>query len=151
MLLALAAVSAPAFAGDHPSTSVPVSYLGGTLAEFPQGCDGAIDAVDSDYLVFWTARKHNLRIAYERINLVEYGQKVSRRVALAVVVSPMFLLTKKRQHFLTLGYQDDNGKQQAMVFRVDKSGIRTVLVILEARTGQKVQYQDEDARRGGKG
>jgi hypothetical protein len=38
-----------------------------------------------------------------------------------------------------------------MVFRVDKNGIRAMLVGLEARTGQKVQYQDPEARKAGKG
>ncbi len=132
------------------ATGSRASYLGGTLAQFSQGADGALDAIDPDYFVFWT-RKQNLRVPYARINLLEYGQKVSRRVAMAVLVSPMFVLAKKRQHFLTVGYQDEQGKQQALVFRVDKSDIRTVLVTLEARTGLKVQYQDEDARRGGKG
>jgi hypothetical protein len=150
LMLVLVLACSSAIAGEN-STGSRVSYIGGTLAEFSQGCSGALDAVDPDYFVFWTNKKANLRIAYDRINLLEYGQKVGRRVAMAVVISPMFLLTKKRQHFLTLGYQDENGKQQAMVFRVDKSDIRTVLVTLEARTGLKVQYQDEDARRGGKG
>lgn len=131
-------------------TGSRVSYLGGTLAQFARGSDGALDAIDQDYFVFWT-RKQNLRVPYPRINMLEYGQKVGRRVAMAVLISPMFVLSKKRQHYLTLGYQDDDGKQQALVFRVDKSDIRTVLVTLEARTGLKVQYQDEDARRAGKG
>jgi hypothetical protein len=38
-----------------------------------------------------------------------------------------------------------------MVFRVDKSDIRLTLVALEARTGQKVTFQDEEARIAGKG
>jgi hypothetical protein len=38
-----------------------------------------------------------------------------------------------------------------MVFRVDKNDIRLTLVALEARTGQQVQYQDEEARIAGKG
>ena len=38
-----------------------------------------------------------------------------------------------------------------MVFRVDKNGIRATLVGSEARTGQKVQYQDLEARKAGKG
>jgi hypothetical protein len=70
---------------------------------------------------------------------------------MAVIVSPMFLLSKKRSHFLTLGYTDEEGRQQAMVFRVDKNDIRSVLVSLEARTGRKVQFQDEEARKAGKG
>jgi hypothetical protein len=38
-----------------------------------------------------------------------------------------------------------------MLFRVDKNSIRAALVSLEARTGLKVQYQDEEARKAGKG
>jgi hypothetical protein len=85
------------------------------------------------------------------VNLLEYGQSVSRRVALAVVVSPLFMLSKSRQHFLTIGFADADGKQQAMVFRVDKAKIRSILVALEARTGLKIQYQDDEARKAGKG
>jgi hypothetical protein len=52
---------------------------------------------------------------------------------------------------LTLGFQDENGLQQALVFRVDKKDIRVALVSLEARTGQQVRYQDEEARIAGRG
>ena len=73
---------------ESAGTGSQVAYLGGTLKQFAQGSDGIVDAGDQDYLVFWT-RKSNLRVPYERINLLEYGQKVSRRVAMAVVISPM--------------------------------------------------------------
>jgi hypothetical protein len=63
------------------------------------------------------------------------------------VISPVFLLSKSRKHFLTIGYSGDDGKQQALVFRVDKNSIRSTLAALEARTGQKTQYQDEQARK----
>jgi len=75
----------------------------------------------------------------------------TRRLLAAVVISPIFLLGKSRKHFLTVGYMDEEGKQQALIFRVDKNGIRTALVSLEARTGLKIQYQDEEARKAGKG
>ena len=71
-------------------------------------------------------------------------------VAMAVVISPVFLLSKSRRHFLTVGYTDEQGQQQAMVFRVDKNSIRATLVALEARTGLKIQYQDQEARKAGK-
>ena len=76
---------------------------------------------------------------------------MDRRLLMAVVISPMFLLAKSRKHFLTVGYTDEDGRQQAMVFRVDKNGIRAMLVGLEARTGLKVDYQDPQARKAGKG
>jgi hypothetical protein len=61
------------------------------------------------------------------------------------------LLSKKRAHFLTVGFTDELGHQQAVVLEVAKGNIRATLVSLEARTGRKIEYQDEDARRAGKG
>jgi hypothetical protein len=61
------------------------------------------------------------------------------------------MLAKKRDHFVTIGFQDDDGRQQAMLFRIHKDDLRLTLVALEARTGQKVEYQDEEARIAGKG
>lgn len=125
-------------------------YIGGTYAQLPVNNPGEIEATDPTYFIF-NAKKTTVKIPYERINLLEYGQKVDRRVVSAALISPLFLLMKKRDHFLTIGFQDDDGNQQALVFRVDKNDIRTTLVSLEARTGERVQYQDDDARMAGKG
>ena len=123
-----------------------VEYIGGTAPQLAAGAQGAIALVDERYLAFY-AGKTQMRVAYDRVNLVEYGQQVDRRLALALVLSPVFLLSKSRKHFLTIGYSGEDGKQQAMVFRVDKNGIRPTLAGLEARTGLKIQYQDEQARK----
>ncbi len=88
---------------------------------------------------------------WNRITRIEYGQRVSRRYAMGVIISPLLVLSKSRKHFLTIGFTDEEGAQQAMVFRVDKDDIRPLLVSLEVRTNLKVEYQDEDARRAGKG
>ena len=125
-------------------------YVGGTASALTSGSAGSIELSDQRYLAFYTKRGQ-VRVAYDRVNLLEYGQKVDRRLLMAVVISPVFLLAKSRKHFLTVGYTDDDGKQQAMVFRVDKNGIRPMLVGLEARTGLEVQYQDPEARKAGKG
>ncbi len=125
-------------------------YIGGTAAQIAVGTPGAMAVNDAQYFAFYS-RKANLRVAYNKINLLEYGQTVSRRLDLAVVISPAFLVVEKRKHFLTVGYEDDDGRQQALVFRVDKNDIRAMLASLEARTGQKVQFQDEEARKAGRG
>jgi hypothetical protein len=93
--------------------------------------------------------KEQFRIPYGRINTVEYGQDVSRRYAAAVLISPVLLLSKERRHYVTLNFTDRNGMQQAVVFRVEKTDIRSVLAGLEARTGRRVEYQDGEARKGG--
>ena len=91
------------------------------------------------------------QIPYRRIDLLEYGQNVSRRYAAAVMLSPVLLLSKERKHYVTLGYQDADGHQQVLVMRVDKGDIRAVLSGLEARTGRRVEFQDEQARASGNG
>ena len=123
-----------------------VEYVGGTALQLAAGTHGAIALSDDRYLAVYSG-KMQMRVAYDRVNLVEYGQQVDRRLALALILSPVFLLSKSRKHFLTIGYSGEDGKQQAMVFRVDKNGIRPTLVALEARTGLKIQYQDEQARK----
>ena len=125
-------------------------FIGGTYADLAANQSGDMRLADSVYFVF-LAKKTQIKIPYERINLLEYGQDVSRRYIQALLISRMLFTAKKRQHFLTLGFQDDSGQQQAIVFRVEKNDVRLALVALEARTGQKVQYQDDEARAGGKG
>jgi hypothetical protein len=127
-----------------------VDYVGGTTPALASGVGGSVEISDDHYLAFYT-KVAQVRVPYDHINLLEYGQKVDRRLLMAVVISPVFLLAKTRKHFLTVGYTDDDGRQQALVFRVDKNGIRAMLVGLEARTGLKVQYQDPEARKAGKG
>ncbi len=123
-----------------------VEYAGGTVQQLEAGTKGSIVLTDDRYLAFYGG-KEQMRVAYDQIDLVEYGQQVSRRLVMAMVLSPVFLLSKSRKHFLTIGYSDEDGKQQAMVFRVDKNSIRSTLASLEARTGLKIQYQDEQARK----
>ena len=125
-------------------------YVGGTASKLASGVDGSIETSDSNYFAFYS-KKAQVRVAYPKINLLEYGLTVNRRVALAVVISPAFMFLKKRKHFLTVGYADEDGKQQALVFRVDKNDIRAMLASLEARTGVKVTFQDEEARKAGRG
>lgn len=126
------------------------SYVGGTILQIPDGCDGIVQATDEQYFVFYSHHA-SWRVPYDKINLIEYGQKADRRYLAAVLISPLMLLAKKREHFLTVGYEDDENRQQAMIFRVNKDDIRAMLVSLEARTGRKVEFQDDEARRGGKG
>lgn len=91
-----------------------------------------------------------IRVPYERINQLEYGQKVDRRLLEAVLLSPLFVLSKKRDHYVTVGFELEDGQQQALLFRVGKDDVRALLVSLEARTGRKVSYQDNEARKAGK-
>ena len=146
-ILWLAAASPTLDAADAGSR---VEYVGGTLANLPSKADGRVNTSDPQTLVF-RARGQDLRMAYGEINLLEYGQQTGRRYIMALAISPLLLLSKSRKHFLTLGYKDSDGNQQALVFQVHKSDVRALLASLEARTGLKVNYQDDEARKAGAG
>lgn len=135
----------PSILATDVATCAPqnrVDYLGGTVETLTAGEAGALDLTDAHYLALYT-KKGQLRVPYDHIELLEYGQKVDRRLLLALAISPMLLLSKEHKHYLTVGFRDDEGDHQAMLFRVDKNAIRAALVSLEARTGLKVQYQDQ--------
>ncbi|MGI8988984.1 MAG: hypothetical protein ACR2I2_05275 [Bryobacteraceae bacterium] len=147
MILSGLALSPLLQAGDSGGR---VHYIGGTLAQLPSKSEGRIQTTDSDVLLF-ESKSAAVRVPYRDINVVEYGQRVDRRYLEAILISPLLLLSKKRTHFLTVGYQDGDGHQQAMVFQVNKGDVRSLLVSLEARTGRKIEFQDEEARKAGKG
>jgi hypothetical protein len=147
-LAALAVLAGALLSGHDPGGRA--EYVGGTIVQIPPGCQGSLQATDEKFFVFYSG-KASWRVPYEKINLVEYGEKVDRRYVAAVLLSPLFLFAKKREHFLTVGYSDDGDHQQAMIFKINKDDIRATLVVLEARTGRKVEYQDDDARKSGKG
>ena len=125
-------------------------YIGGTVSSIKEGDEGKSSAKDPKVFVF-EAGKNRLEIPYDKVDSMEYGQKAGRRVGVAFVVNPLFIFSKKRRHFLTLGYTDADGKQQAAVFELGKDVIRVTLATMEARTGRKIEYQDEEARKAGKG
>ena len=130
--------------GDH------VKYMGGTISALPTKTGGFINTKGEEIFLF-QSKGVTVQIPYEKINVLEYGQRVSRRYAEAVLLSPVFLLAKTRKHYLTVEFTDDQGRQQAMVFLVSKNDVRSLLVILEAKSGRRIEYQDDDARRSGKG
>jgi hypothetical protein len=149
LLLTTLAVSAVCvLAAREPGARV--EYVGGTISEIPAGCQGVAQTQDDKFFVFYS-RGASWRVPYESINLLEYGQNVNRRLAAAVLISPLFILSKARQHFLTVGYTDEESRQQALVFKVNKTDIRLALATLEARTGRRVEFQDEEARKAGRG
>lgn len=149
-------LSTAALFGGHASRAVcaepgaEARYVGGTMAGLEDTPTGRIVTTDDLFLEF-RLKNRQVHVSYNQVNLLEYGQTVDRRLLMAALLSPMFLLSKKREHFLTVGYNDTQGKQQALVLKVEKKKIRAVLVALEARTGLKVQFQDNEARKAGKG
>jgi hypothetical protein len=162
-LILCLALSPTALAGLD---SKKAAYQGGTTKDkdFPGAKDaveGKLNTADENLLKFeykLSKEDRTYAIPYKQIIDIEYGQKAGRRVgaaiATAILLSPvgLFLLfSKKRKHFVTIGYKDNDEKEQVAVFELGKDIVRTTLPILEARSGKKIQYQDEEAKKSGKG
>src|SRR5262245_7906313 len=150
-----------ALAVDSKNTA----YCGGPVTGFAgakEDVDGTLVTMNSTQLVFTALDKpfrgKTFAIPYDQIIDLEYGQKAGRRVGTAVATTVLFgrigllsLFSKKRKHYLTVGFKDDAGKDQVAVFELGKDIVRTTLPILETRSGKKIEYQDEEARQSGKG
>jgi hypothetical protein len=142
------------------------AYQGGTTKEkdFPGSKDaieGNLNTSDEVLLKFeYRLNKEDkvYTIPYKGIIDIEYGQKAGRRVgaavATAILISPIglfMLFSKKRKHYITIGYTDADAKEQVAIFELGKDLVRTTLPILETRSGKKIIYQDEEAKKSGKG
>ena len=127
-------------------------YVGGTRTDIKETAEGKLD-VSSETEVAFTPDKTKVRhtLRFSEITEMEYGQHAGRRVAVALLVSPIAIFSKKRKHYLTINYKDQAGKDQAVVFELGKDIVRTTLAVMEARSGKPVQYQDDEARKSGKG
>lgn len=119
-------------------------YVGGTIPNLEEKAEGRLTTGDST-LTFQAKFGTPVSIPYARITSLEYGQKAGRRVGVAILVSPLALFSKKRNHYLTITYKDGGGREQAGVFELGKDIVRTTLTVLQVRTGQDVEYQDVEA------
>jgi hypothetical protein len=137
------AVSA-AVRGDH------AEYVGGT-ANIPKGSQGKLDLEDRSQMVFSYHDGSSYRVSYASITSLEFGQKVGRRVGATIALGVTtlglgalpLLFSKKKKHFLTVGFSTSEGNQ-VVVFELAKDTVRTVLPTLEARTGKKVELQESN-------
>ena len=127
-------------------TGKEVMYVGGTIANLPEGTIGEIDTKNEKALIF-KSEKVQFEIPYENITSLEYGQKAGRRLGVALTITIWALLSKKRKHFLTIGFTDANDKAQGVVLEVPKGTVKSTIIVVEMRSGKKVEYESEEARK----
>jgi len=128
-------------------------YVAGTIGGLSEKTEGTLDTQSELRLIFLPDQKgaSPLIIHYEAITDLEYGQRPGRRLAVAELADPLALSPKERRHFLTVSYKDEAGRDQAAVLEIAEDIIRTMLTIVEARSGIEIQYQNEEARKAAKG
>jgi hypothetical protein len=141
LTLCLLAICLPLFAGVNGHKAV---YVGGTVSGLKQDTEGSFSTQDEKQLVF-QPKEIAFTIPYNQITSLEYGRKAGRRVAMAMAISPILMLSKKRHHYLTINFTDAGNKQQAAVFELGKNIVSVTLSSLEAHTGCKVEYQEGES------
>jgi hypothetical protein len=82
-------------------------------------------------------------IPYDKIKSMLYEKTSHPRYAEAILLSPFFLFTKTKKHFLTIQYADDKGEGKFAMLHMDKSNARDIVNTAEADTGKKVEASEE--------
>jgi hypothetical protein len=58
--------------------------------------------------------------------------------------------TSERKHYLTVGFTDEADRAQVVVLELGKDIVRTTLAVVQTRSGKKIEYQDDEARKSAK-
>jgi len=124
-----------------------VRYAGGTLTNIPENATGFLEFAEQAAFFSTKDGRTKVTMPYAAIESLEYGQKVGRRVGAAIVVHPLFLFSKKRKHFLTVSFTDDQRKHQGAVFELSKGIVNQTLSALETRTGKQIAYESDEAKK----
>jgi len=144
-LITISTLLAPAIAAAVDGDKA--MYIGGTIPGVKEKAEGVLSTQSPTDATFTIKKQPPIAIPYAAITSLEYGQKAGRRVAVAVMVSPLALFSKKRNHYLTIAYKDAAGAEQAGVFELGKDVVRTTLTVLELRSKHPIEYQDDEARK----
>jgi len=84
-----------------------------------------------------------LSIKFDAIKNMTYEKASKPRMAEAVLISPLFLLSNSKKHYLTLQYTDESGQSKYAIIHLDKKNAREAIACAEAQTGKKVEQIDE--------
>jgi hypothetical protein len=84
-----------------------------------------------------------LTIKYDAIKNITYEKASKPRMAEAVLISPLFLLSNSKKHYLTFQYTDETGQGKYAIVHLDKKNARDAVACAEAQTGKKVEQIDE--------
>jgi len=112
-------------------------YLRGTLSTIKARTEGRFDTQPQSELAFDAGKKGSVAIPYASIVSLAFEEK--ERVAVIIGLAPP--VSKQLHSYLTITYNDPEGKAQSAVFELGKNIVRTVLRVVEARSGKGITFQ----------
>jgi hypothetical protein len=84
-----------------------------------------------------------LSISNDKIKSMIYEKTSRPRYAEAILISPFFLFTHSKKHFLTIQYTDMGGQGKFAMIHMDKGNARDIVAAAEAETGKTVERTEE--------
>ena len=85
-----------------------------------------------------------LDIKYDNVKSMTYEKASKPRYAEAVLVSPLFLLSHSKKHYLTFQYTDPASTEgKYAIVHLDKKNARQAVACAEAQTGKQVEQIEE--------
>ena len=79
----------------------------------------------------------------DKIKSMIYEKTSKPRYAEAILISPFFLFTHSKKHFLTIQYTDADGQGKFAMIHMDKGNARDIVAAAEAETGKTVERSEE--------
>jgi hypothetical protein len=126
-------------------TSIDAAYYQGRVEELPKNKPGKLDAGDAEILQF-TWEKGNWKVLYSEVKTTYVA--LSRR---SVMVEVFGVPGGKRKLFLSLVVADRPGATRNCVFYLPRGATRDFMRALETKTGRRVVYESEEARKAAEG
>src|SRR5260370_16181 len=76
-------------------------------------------------------------VKYDSIKSILYEKTSTPRYAEALLISPLFIFSHSKKHFLTIQYTDTTGAGQFVIVHLDKKNAREAVALAEAQTAKR--------------
>ena len=133
LLLCLLTIEPLAFAGIGSDV---IMYVGGTENQIKGGAEGKSSERDEKNFVFHY-KGGSLSIPYDQVNDLEYGQKAGRRLGVAIMVTPLAHLFRKRENTLSVSAGKTSRTSSTRQCSTGQGTVRNVPSSLSRRTGRR--------------
>ena len=78
-------------------------------------------------------------IDYDSIRAMQYERTEQPRYVAGVLVSPAFLLTHSKKHYLTIEYKDETGEARSVIVRLSKRNALEAVAAASTQTSKSVE------------
>jgi hypothetical protein len=82
-------------------------------------------------------------INYDAVHAMQHEKTSQPRYVAAVAISPAFLLTRSKKHYLTIEYNDPAGEAHSVIVRLNKKHARAAVATATAQTSKSMEQIEE--------